>query len=113
LLKHQIYNGSSLEPELIGNYKNSGAEWLKKGEPVQVLVHDFPDQDKGRIIPYGIYDLSQNAGWVNVGKGIYQSASRSRQTNRFSPQHFSRVLSLYYRAGDRRLVAPVIARIEG
>jgi len=82
LLKHQIYNGSSLEPELIGNYKNSGAEWLKKGEPVQVLVHDFPDQDKGRIIPYGIYDLSQNAGWVNVGKGIYQSASRSRQTNR-------------------------------
>jgi hypothetical protein len=53
--------------ELIGNYKNSGAEWQKKGEPVQVLVHDFPDQDKGRIIPYGIYDLSQNAGWVNVG----------------------------------------------
>ena len=53
--------------ELIGNYKNSGAEWQKKGEPVQVLVHDFADQDKGRIIPYGIYDLSQNAGWVNVG----------------------------------------------
>ena len=53
--------------ELIGNYKNNGSEWQRTREPVNVKVHDFPDPDKGKIIPYGIYDLTENSGWVNVG----------------------------------------------
>ncbi len=53
--------------ELIGNYKNNGSEWQRTGEPVKVKVHDLTDPDKGKIIPYGVYDLTENSGWVNVG----------------------------------------------
>lgn len=53
--------------ELVGNYKNGGREWHREGEPVRVRTHDFPDADLGKAIPYGIYDLAEDAGWVNVG----------------------------------------------
>lgn len=53
--------------ELIGNYKNAGREWQKKGEPLLVNMHDFPDKELGKAIPYGIYDIGRNEGWVNVG----------------------------------------------
>ena len=56
--------------ELIGDdpgYKNGGREWEPKKEPVQVGVHDFPDPDVPKAIPYGLYDLGANAGWVSVG----------------------------------------------
>ncbi len=53
--------------ELIGNYKNSGQEWNRKKEPIPVKVHDFPDPKQGKVIPYGVYDLTHNQGWVNVG----------------------------------------------
>jgi hypothetical protein len=53
--------------ELVGNYKNQGREWGKKKEAVEVLSHDFPDPAVPKAVPYGIYDLSKNAGWVNVG----------------------------------------------
>jgi hypothetical protein len=53
--------------ELIGNYKNAGQEWNKKKEPIEVKVHDFPDPEQGKVIPYGVYDLTNNTGWVNVG----------------------------------------------
>ena len=53
--------------ELIGNYKNSGREYRKKGQPLEVNGHDFPDPDKGKAIPYGVYDPVRNVGWVNVG----------------------------------------------
>ena len=53
--------------ELVGEFKNSGREWRPKGEPVQVNTHDFPDRELGKAIPYGVYDLAANAGWVNVG----------------------------------------------
>ena len=53
--------------ELIGNYKNNGAEWEKKGQPVQVNTYDFVDKELGKVAPYGIYDIAQNKGWVNVG----------------------------------------------
>ena len=54
--------------ELVGNYKNGGREWQPKGEPVEVDVHDFPDPAVGKAIPYGVYDVGANAGWVSVGK---------------------------------------------
>lgn len=53
--------------ENIGNYKNNGKEYEKKGEPKKVNGHDFPDKKKGKVAPYGVYDLSRNEGWVNVG----------------------------------------------
>jgi hypothetical protein len=53
--------------ELIGNYKNSGVEWHKKGDAPDVKVYDFIDKDLGKAVPYGIYDEAQNQGWVSVG----------------------------------------------
>jgi len=53
--------------ELVGKYRNSGREWQPQGEPDEVLVHDFPDKILGKAIPYGVYDVGQDAGWVNVG----------------------------------------------
>jgi hypothetical protein len=53
--------------ELVGRFANGGAEWQPSGEPVEVKVHDFPDPALGKAIPYGVYDLGRNAGWVSVG----------------------------------------------
>ena len=53
--------------ELVGPFKNGGRELRPKGQPEPVRVHDFVDKELGRASPYGIYDLAQNTGWVNVG----------------------------------------------
>jgi transposase len=53
--------------ELIGDFKNAGREWHPKGMPEEVRVHDFIDPDLGKVAPYGVYDLTANVGWVNVG----------------------------------------------
>jgi hypothetical protein len=53
--------------ELVGSFKNGGREWRRKGRPLAVNVHDFLDRQKGKAIPYGVYDLGRNAGWVSVG----------------------------------------------
>ncbi|MBF0562593.1 MAG: ISAzo13 family transposase [Alphaproteobacteria bacterium] len=53
--------------ELIGPYKNGGREWEKKEKPVEVNMHDFPDPELGKAIPYGVYDIGRNEGWVSVG----------------------------------------------
>jgi DNA-binding phage protein len=53
--------------ELVGQYDNGGREWQPRGQPEPVNVHDFPDPQLGKAIPYGIYDVGRNLGWVNVG----------------------------------------------
>ena len=53
--------------ELVGDFKNAGREWRPKGEPELVRVHDFKDEQLGKAIPYGVYDIAANQGWVNVG----------------------------------------------
>ena len=53
--------------ELVGNYSNHGQEWRLQDDPEKTLVHDFPDKDMGKAIPYGIYDVGRNEGWVSVG----------------------------------------------
>jgi hypothetical protein len=53
--------------EVVGNLANKGREWQPKGEPVRVDVHDFPDPRVGKAVPYGVYDLGANTGWVTVG----------------------------------------------
>jgi DDE family transposase len=53
--------------ELIGNFKNGGREWQPKGKPDLVDVHDFPSDAVGKAIPYGVYDIAANDGFVSVG----------------------------------------------
>ena len=53
--------------ELVGPFRNGGREWRPKGNPETVNVHDFPDKELGKAIPYGVYDLTADAGWVSVG----------------------------------------------
>ena len=53
--------------ELVGRFANTGREWQPAGEPERVNVHDFPGDSAGKAIPYGVYDLGTNAGWVSVG----------------------------------------------
>jgi transposase len=53
--------------ELVGNFKNGGAEYNKKKNPTKVLDHDFPLKELGKVAPYGIYDITRNEGFVNLG----------------------------------------------
>jgi hypothetical protein len=53
--------------ELVGDFKNGGREWMPKGEPEEVRVHDFLDKKCGKAIPFGVYDVTKNEGWVSVG----------------------------------------------
>jgi len=53
--------------ELVGNFKNGGQEYCLKGQPTKVNGHDFEDKNKGSVRPYGVYDIKNNQGWVNVG----------------------------------------------
>lgn len=53
--------------ELVGQFKNGGKEWQPKGEPEEVEIHDFATSESPKVIPYGIYDIGKNMGWVNVG----------------------------------------------
>lgn len=55
--------------ELVGDFKNGGREYRPKGSPEEVRVHDFLIKELGRAVPYGIYDLAANTGWVSVGIG--------------------------------------------
>jgi hypothetical protein len=53
--------------ELIGDFKNSGCEWHRRGSPEEVRVYDFRDKVLGKALPYGVYDILHNQGWVSVG----------------------------------------------
>jgi hypothetical protein len=60
--------------ELVGNFKNAGREWRPQGAPQDVRVHDFLIKELGRAVPYGIYDMAADAGWVSVGMNHDTSA---------------------------------------
>lgn len=65
---HQpVISVDTKKKELVGDFKNSGRELRPKGEPEKVRVHDFLIPELGRAAPYGVYDVTQNAGWVSVG----------------------------------------------
>ena len=65
--------------ELVGDFKNGGREWRPKGKPEEVNVHDFSSEELGKAIPYGVYDLTHNEGWVSVGIDHDTASSRSRR----------------------------------
>jgi hypothetical protein len=60
--------------ENLGNFSNKGREYRPKGKPLETKMHDFPDEELGKAIPYGVYDISRNEGWVNVG--IYHDTAQ-------------------------------------
>ena len=66
-LGQPVVSVDTKKKELVGPYRNGGREWRPTGQPEQVQVHDFIDRDLGKAIPYGVYDLTANAGWVGVG----------------------------------------------
>ena len=84
--------------ELVGEFKNSGEEWQPKGQPEEVKVHDFPDKNLGKAIPYGVYDLACNEGWVSVGvdhdTAEFACASIRRWWNEMGSVRFPRATRL-------------------
>jgi hypothetical protein len=65
--RQPVISVDTKKKELVGDFKNDGREWRPKGEPELVRVHDFKDKRLGKAIPYGVYDIAANQGWVNVG----------------------------------------------
>lgn len=66
-LGQPVVSVDTKKKELVGPFRNGGREWHRKGEPARVNVHDFPDQELGKAIPYGVYDVTHDRGWVSVG----------------------------------------------
>jgi hypothetical protein len=65
--RQPVISVDTKKKELVGNFKNGGRELQPKGSPEKVRVHDFKIKELGKVAPYGIYDIGQNTGWVNVG----------------------------------------------
>ena len=65
--RQPVISVDTKKKELVGDFKNGGREWRPQGEAEEVRVHDFLIKELGRAVPYGIYDLAANAGWVSVG----------------------------------------------
>ena len=65
--RQPVISVDTKKKELVGKFKNGGREWQPKGKPEEVEIHDFASQESPKVIPYGIYDIGKNMGWVNVG----------------------------------------------
>jgi hypothetical protein len=67
VLKEPVISIDAKKKELVGNFKNNGKAYSLKKSPAKVLDHDFPIKELGKVTPYGIYDINQNEGFVNLG----------------------------------------------
>jgi transposase len=65
--RQPVISVDTKKKELVGDFKNGGREWRPQGTPEEVRVHDFQDKNLGKVIPYGVYDIFNNQGWVSVG----------------------------------------------
>jgi len=65
--KEPVISVDTKKKELIGNYKNAGKELRSSGRPILVSTHDFPDEQAGKAVPYGVYDIARDEGYVSVG----------------------------------------------
>src|SRR6478609_3619431 len=65
--RQPVISVDTKKKELVGDFKNGGREWHPEGRPEEVRVHDFQDKELGKAIPYGVYDVTNNQGWVSVG----------------------------------------------
>jgi hypothetical protein len=84
--------------ELIGDFRNGGREWRPQGEPEEVRVHDFLDKTLGKAVPYGVYDMLNNQGWVSVGinhdTAQFAVHSIHRWWSKMGHRHFPRARQL-------------------
>jgi hypothetical protein len=65
--RQPVISVDTKKKELVGEFRIAGREWQPSGEPVEVRIHDFIDKDLGKAIPYGVYDVTEDQGWVSVG----------------------------------------------
>jgi Rhodopirellula transposase DDE domain len=86
--------------ELVGNYRNPGREWRPEGSPPRVRTHDFRDKGLGVAIPYGVYDLTRNDGWVSVGIDHNTAEFATESVRRW----WERMGSLAYPAAEELLI---------
>lgn len=86
--------------EVLGNLKNAGDSYQPKGRPIEVNVHDFPDPELGKAVPYGVYDIDQNEAWVSVGISHDTAAFAVEAIRRW----WSRLGRQRYRRAQRVLV---------
>ena len=97
--RHQpVVSVDTKKKELVGEFKNAGVEWQPKGEPEKVKVHDFPEKKLGKAIPYGVYDMARNEGWVSVGidhdTAQFAAASIGRWWREMGSQRYPRATEL-------------------
>lgn len=88
--------------ELVGNFRNGGKEWRPKGKPLEVKVHDFQEPELGKVIPYGVYDLTNNEAWVSVGidhdTAEFAVAAIERWWRKMGRRRFPKAKELYITA---------------
>jgi hypothetical protein len=96
--RQPVISVDTKKKELVGDFKNGGTEWQPKGSPEEVRVHDFKDKQLGKAIPYGVYDLASNEGWVSVGithdTARFAIASIRRWWNEMGAARFPRARKL-------------------
>jgi hypothetical protein len=96
--RQPVISVDTKKKELVGDFRNAGREWLPKGQPEEVRVHDFIDKKLGKAIPYGVYDLASNQGWVSVGitkdTAQFAAASIRRWWNEMGAVRFPRARKL-------------------
>jgi hypothetical protein len=96
--RQPVISVDTKKKELVGDFRNGGTEWQPKGKPEEVRVHDFKDKQLGKAIPYGVYDLASNEGWVSVGithdTARFATASIRRWWNEMGAARFPRARKL-------------------
>jgi hypothetical protein len=98
--RQPVISVDTKKKELVGDFKNAGREWRPQGNPEEVRVHDFLLPELGRAVPYGLYDLAANAGWVSVGMN-HDTASFAVQTIR---RWWQEVGCVRYPAAERLVI---------
>jgi hypothetical protein len=98
--RQPVISVDTKKKELVGDFKNAGREWRPRGEPEEVRVHDFLLPELGRAVPYGVYDLTANAGWVSVGMN-HDTAAFAVQTIR---RWWQQIGQVRYPAAERLVI---------
>jgi hypothetical protein len=100
--RQPVISVDTKKKELVGDFKNGGREWHPEGEPEKVRVHDFQDKELGKAIPYGVYDVTNNQGWVSVGidydTAYFATASIRRWWQKMGTQRFPGATELFITA---------------
>jgi hypothetical protein len=96
--RQPVISVDTKKKELVGDFKNGGREWRPKDSPQEVRTHDFPDPKMTKAIPYGVYDLTRNEGWVSVGidhdTARFATASIKRWWQKMGKKRYPRAKSL-------------------